>query len=852
MSESSGPDTRCWQFRRADGQIVTVDARARRVMVGSGEVDLDPRGTDLLIYFLRNPQRPLLRNELISGAWNLATLELTTVTSHVRRVRRAIGLDAIVTVNGGYQFAPDVVPVGDKGKTPVGNLMMGAPLPSPPTALIGRAEDLGRLLEMCRRGTGHLPAARRSIQLIGPGGVGKTALVLEAVRNLQGELADGVIYVDLARANSIDQIVLEVGRAFGLAMVGRAGPRASAVASQIGGHKLVLVLDTCDYVVNATAQLIASWVAACPNLVVIAVSQQVLLLDTAAMVRLLPLQFEDAVALFKTRVSEASDGVLIDQERCRSICKRIDGLPLIIEMAAARFNIGRLGRVLDSAEEPLDILAIGQGKADSPGTIPGRQRDLQSVLVWSHGLLRDDEQKVFRRLAVFAGSISPEAADAILRSFSDSMAEWQLLELVGRLAECSLIIASREGEPRFRFLDSVREYAAAKLVASGESELAADAHARYFIARFQRAERDFETMSEAKWRATYAGDLDDLRRARDQVGSRPERLVEAVDLICAAGPLWLRLGFASEVRQETDRLLDLIGTELPKATEARLYRIASMLWRQADRRRALVLCQRASVLFREIEEAMLLAKTLTAIGEDQNYFGCHHDARIALIEAVALLPSEGVTKTGLRALNELGVAALALGDVSEANVRFSAARQAARQLGDKLGEAIILFNLGEVEFRFGSVDYAIGFTDQSAHILKEIDQKSIIGWPLANKATYSLLSNNIQVARIAAEEAFLFLRSSGGYWFRVVVQIWATIGAEEGRYSEAAQLCGFVEKGFERAGESRQQLETAVYTLLVSLIEKGMSSEEAIVARRQGARWEEDEAAELIARRLIG
>jgi predicted ATPase/DNA-binding winged helix-turn-helix (wHTH) protein len=839
MGETAGPGARFFRFLGDGDEVITVFPESRKVLRGNNELDVGRSCFDLLLFLLQNPGRPIGQDELVKGAWPRVSVSLTTLRSHVSRLRSSIGTEVIATVKHGYQFAAAVEQVSNEAAQPPPPIPEPEswsalpPLPVPRGPLIGRDDDIPRLVELARQ--------HRAVTVIGPGGVGKTSLVLEAARELAPLYPDGVVYIDLARARTPVAVATATARALGLSFGART-QLAQILAAAIGRRRLLLIYDTCEYVVAPVAELVTRLTTSCPGLGGLAVSQKVVPIPGAELLRLHPLTLDQAVVLFLARLGDQRTD--LDLEAINIICRRVDALPLVIEMVAGVARSFGLARVRAGLADRFAMLSEPELRVG-----PERHQTLAAVLEWSYGLLGPSEQRAFRRLGVLAGTISGDAAIAILGAVDSGLSHWQLLTLLRRLADSSLIFAGGDGsEPRYFMLETVQQFALDKLAESGETEAAAAAHAQYFTELFHNAEIAAESMPDAAWLKAYAPELENARLARDWLLGSPTRLALTVKFLAGAGPLWLRLGLAAELRPTLEHVLVLLPEDSPDQDRAALLRVAGMLWRLADRARANSLSRQAADLYRKLADTNNLAGVLTSIGGDLNYFGQYMEAKQALHEAGAAMQAPLTGKTGIRLLNELGTCSLLLGELDDASRHFTAMRHVARQLKDSVREGIALFNLGEVEFRLDAVSEAIELATQSAAVFRNAGQVAYLGWPLLNTAAYYLLQGDAETARVHALEAFPLVSSAGGYWLRIFFQVWALITAREGHYQAAARLSGFVDAEYVRTGEGRQPLEAAVNDHLATLLSRELTSAEIAVARRQGGRWSEDDAAEIVRR----
>jgi predicted ATPase/DNA-binding CsgD family transcriptional regulator len=348
-------------------------------------------------------------------------------------------------------------------------------LPLARTSFVGRAgevADLERLL-----------AEAAVVTLVGVGGVGKTRLALEVARRVVDRFPGGVPFVDLAPLRSADRVGPEVARAAGV--VAGADDATDLVAEQVGERPLLLVLDNCEHVVDAVAPLAHRLVGVCPNLRVLATSREPLAIGPEVTVPVRPLPAAEAVRLFVDRARAASPGYAgVDADAALApICARLDGIPLAIELAAPWVRLFSPAELLARLADRFDVLVSARRD------LPPRQRTMRAAVEWSHSLLPDEQKVLFRRLAAFTGTFGVEAAERVA-GFGPLGPDHVAALLAGLQDRSMLVVDPSPGGSRCRLLETLRDFAAERLAASGEAAALARRHATYYLDRAERADEE--------------------------------------------------------------------------------------------------------------------------------------------------------------------------------------------------------------------------------------------------------------------------------------------------------------------------------------------------------------------------
>jgi predicted ATPase/DNA-binding winged helix-turn-helix (wHTH) protein len=528
---------------------------------------LGGRAFDVLVALIEARGAVVGKDALMARVWPDRIVEENNLQAQISALRAAFGAERelIRTIAGrGYQFTGEIRPLASSldaraiaaaaaaeraTVTPPTNLA------EPVSELIGRHDELRDIL--------NLAAAHRLVTLTGAGGIGKTRLGLEAARRLLANNADGVWLVEFAPLSDADLVPVAVATALGLELAsGMASPHS--VASALRSKQLILVLDNCEHVVEAAARMAEPLLRANPAARVIATSREPLRAEGEWVYPVPPLAIptagspdgEDplrygAVRLFVERARAATPYFSPDASavaKIVQICRRLDGIPLAIELAAARAAALGVEGVAARLDNRFRLLAGGRRTA-----LP-RHQTLRATLDWSYELLTEPERAVLRRLAIFAGGFTLEAARAV--AADGAVAAPEVVDCVASLVAKSLLAADAGVvRLRYRLLETTRAYLAEKLVQAGEFDAAARRHARRYLDLFAGAEADLETRPTDEWLADYGPRMDNLRAALDWAFSPDGDASLAVALTAAAVPLWTHLSLMDECRYRVEQAL---------------------------------------------------------------------------------------------------------------------------------------------------------------------------------------------------------------------------------------------------------------------------------------------------------
>ncbi len=483
-----------------------IEPAQRRLLVDGVPAPLGARAFDLLLALLERRERVVSKDELLDLVWPNLVVEENNLQVQMSTLRKLLGAQAIATVPGrGYRFV--AVVDGDAGGD-------AAPAsPASPAATVSTASAASAAGPAPAVASGNLPlqlpplvgreaelqslraaiAAYPVVTLVGTGGIGKTTLALAAATALRERWRDGAWLIELAPLAdpaALPQAVAQVLRI----TLGGAGAAHEQLAGLLGSQQMLLVLDNCEHLLEAAGRLAAALATRAPGVRLLATSQERLKVHGEQVLELPPLavpaegemaqaERHGAVRLFAERAAAADPRFVLDTanaEAVAEICRRLDGLPLALELAAARVRLLGVAGVRDRLGERFRVLTGGTRTA-----MP-RQQTLHATLDWSHALLAAAEQAVLRRLGVFVGGFSLELAQQV--AADDALDEWAVLDALGALVDKSLVAADG-GEPvRYRLLETTRAYALEQLAAQGEAATTRQRHAQALCALFVQTE----------------------------------------------------------------------------------------------------------------------------------------------------------------------------------------------------------------------------------------------------------------------------------------------------------------------------------------------------------------------------
>ncbi len=777
-----------------------LDVQQGCLLRSGEEIKLRPKVYEALRYLVQNAGRLISKQELMQAIWPDSFVtddSLVQCTIELRRALEDREQQLLKTVpRRGYLFSARVVQgdereeTGESSKSSEASELLGAritkrvlDLPTPRTSLIGRDREVAQATALLSQ-----PDVRL-LSLTGAGGSGKTRLAI-AVASLAAEnFSGGVKFVGLSSITDAELVAIALAKSLDLQQVPNSGVGEILRNYLQDAGPFLFVLDNFEQVLPA-AGIVAEILSACPTLKVMVTSRACLHVYGEHEFPVAPLELDPAVQLFVQRATAVRPNFSVTEENrsaISKICARVDGLPLAIELAAARSKLLSPAAILDRLQSSLQLLTGGARD------LPERQQTLRNTIDWSHGLLDEAEQKLFRRCAVFAGGCTMEAVEAVCNTSYDLGMD--IFEGLSSLVDKNLIQrADRfDSEARFTMLETIREYASERLNLSGEEEATRRAHAAYCLVLAEEGNPELNPTERAEWLSRCDLEVDNFRAALDWLFAT-RHMEWAIRLCMALFRFWDMREHLSEGRARLQTMLRLAGQDYtPERARAGIF-IAALLAAQGDSVTGKRFAETSLQLYEELNDRLGVAAALNAIGISARDAGDYEAAKANFercLEVWRTLPDPLETA---RCLHNLANVAKARGEYSRAQAALGEATAIFRKVGDSSGAAWSINQQGDIAREQGDLTAARDCYQQALEAFREAGDRWGCGRSLADLGYVYCETRHFEAAHESYREALkVFVELGHRRGIARALEGSACLAAAQGRSARALKLAAAAE-----------------------------------------------------------
>lgn len=717
-------------------------------------------------------------------------------------------------------------------------------LPQQISSFIGRERELSevkRLMAQCRL-----------LTLVGIGGIGKTRLSLQVAADTLDAYPDGVWFVELGPVSDPLLVTRSVAQVLGVQEESRT-PLAQTLRSHVKSRRLLLVLDNCEHLIEACAELAHALLAAAPDIRILASSREPLQVRGEQHFPLPPLSLPEpdaglhdvsraeAVQLFVERVRLQQPRFVLTERQVPAVaalCGHLDGIPFALELAAARVHSMSIEAITARLNDRFTLLTGGARTA-----LP-HQQTLRAMLDWSYGLLAESERIVLDRLAIFPGSFTLEAASSV--ASGGAIREFAVVDLLSQLVARSLVGANTNAaDTRYRLLETTRAYALEKLADAGQRNAIERRHAEYYRNLFDGAPDDWVRRSDADWRAKYVPECDNIRAALDWALGTDGDPAIAIALAGASGAVWTQPILHGEGRQRLEAAIARVEAHTPDSDQARLWLWLGLLWAMAAPAQAVPALERAIDLCRRLGDKPGLGFALVRLGHELTVMGRFERAALVLAEAFPLLENAGLPKALGDYFDYLGMLKALTGDPASARMHFERALALYRQAGAEHYAFYTLGQLADMAWALGDLDAALaGMRETSALLRKTPLTKVMLGFCLTNLAGVHTERGELDEALATAREGLPLLKDGGFAWCQL--DHLALRAALAGRVANAVRVAGFTDSTFAAKETPRQPNEARARDRLQTLLREKLTPSDFERLLAEGAKTSEEEACRLV------
>ena len=792
----------------------------RSLLVDGVPAALGGRAFDVLMVLFDRRSAPVSKAELLHAVWPSAVVEDNTLQVHVSALRKLLGPLSIATIPGrGYRFTALLDADGGPPEARPATLETPHNLHPPRTRFIGREAILAQCAALLRQ--------TRLLTLTGIGGCGKTRLALQLAQQQMAAFPDGVWFVDLAPLREPQRIAATVAAVLGVREEAHT-PLIDRLCSHLAQRRVLIVLDNCEHLIDAAAEVSDALVDRCAQLTIIATSREALGVAGEQVVAVRPLslpaatecpqgraapspppegvketwggpafpcalaalQASEAVRLFIDRASLAQPDFAVDEHNAPAvaeICRRLDGIALAIELAASRVGMLPVAEISALLADRFRFLTGGSR------AVP-RQQTLQATLQWSHDSLPAPEQQLFRRLAVFAGGCTLSAAALV----ADGGDEYSVLALLQRLHDKSLLVVQQDGagQARYRMLETVRQYALDVLGQAGEADAARDRHLASIVALAEQALAQVQGPQQGAWMLRLAQEQEDILAAHHWCLRAAEGPQAAIRLVAGLWRYWVASGQLDRGQALAEQALADAPAQLDPLWHCRArWAIGQITFRRG----------RYSESLAHAEQSLAMA--------------------VAIADAELIAISHSLRAKGLHATGRL----------DEARLHYELACKAARKLDSPFWLGAALNNLAELHRSMGQLEAAQACYEEAITITRQLQSPEGIFVPLCNLARLSVLAGKLERARCLLLESLQLatdaeLKGMG----EDVLEAAAGLASARLEPALAARFYGAAMARMQDSGSQREPVDEAFVAPLMATAEAALGQAAFALACAQG------------------
>jgi len=712
-------------------------------------------------------------------------------------------------------------------------------LPIARTTFVGRDRDVVEVTELLDH--------HRLLTIVGSGGVGKTRLAIRVGAELLDRYPNGVWFVDFAPITDPQLVAIVTAQALGMSQ--QQGHRVDeAIPAWLKRKRLVLIFDNSEHVIETTAALADAILTTAREVRILATSRQALNISGEAVYRLAPLAVPaeaaalktdealryGAVALFADRAGAADARFVLTENNAAvvaEICRRLDGIPLAIELAAVRVKVLSISNLAQRLNERFKFLTGG-----SRSVLP-RQKTLTALIDWSYDLLAPHERLLFARVGIFAGGFGLDAVTAVCSG--EGLDGIDVFDLLASLIDKSLVVADTSGEhERYRLLESTAAYALEKLVACGQREHLSHRHGEYFREQAEAADERRGSGSRFAWLAGMELELDNYRTALEWALTQENDAVLGGAIAGALAALWSDAGLVAEGRYWIELALSRVIQAEQPATSARLQLALGGL---SDGKRKLESAEQAMQLYKSLGDLRGAARAQRLCGFALYQMGRSGEARDVIAQALVVSRACSDAWNVGDCLNLLAIIEVSRGNLCAGRELFAQALAGMKTRGDELGAARLLGNMAELAFAAGDPEQALRLAHEALELTSLRKHRLKASWH-NNTAAYCVALGDLAAARKSALEALRLARQVGHeVYLAVALQHLALVAALGADSRRGAHMLGYVDAHYDQLGLKREPTEQWGYDKLLAALRVRLNEDELSRLADEGSAWSDDQ-----------